>query len=62
MRVNSGDMFVCPFMRPPLMRLGRLILFIVIYIPLQLLAFLVINIIWSFLMIALITCGHFITP
>jgi len=53
-------MFVYPFMCPHLVRLASLILFIVIYGPLQLLAFLVINTTWSFLMIALIICGLFL--
>ena len=53
-------MFVCPFMCPPLVRLASLILFTVIYGPLQLSASLVINTIWSYLMIALIICGHFL--
>ena len=53
-------MFVCPFMCPHLVRLASLISFIVIYGPLQLLASLVINTIWSYLMIALIICGLFL--
>jgi hypothetical protein len=53
-------MFVYPFMCPHLVRLASLISFIVIYGPLQLLASLVINTIWSFLMIAPIICGLFL--
>jgi len=53
-------MFVCPFMSPPLVRLASLILYIVIYGPLQLSALLVINTTWSYLMIALIICGRFL--
>jgi hypothetical protein len=54
---NLGIMFDCLSMLPILVRLISLILYIVTYGPLQWLVCLVTNIIWSFLTIALITCG-----
>jgi hypothetical protein len=57
-------MFVCPFMCPHLVRLASLISFIVIYGPLQLLASLVINTIWSFgykyYLVILDDCTHYL--
>ena len=49
-----------PFLRPPLVHQISLILVTVICGLPQLSVFLVINIIWLFLMTALITCGHFL--
>ena len=60
MLVSWGDMFVCPFMRQLLGLLISLTLFIVICGCLLSLASLVLNIIWSFLMIALTTYGLFL--
>ncbi|XP_066390058.1 uncharacterized protein [Miscanthus floridulus] len=55
-----GRMFVCSFIRPPLVSLASLILFIVTCGHLQLSVFLVTNTIWSYLMIALTACGLFL--
>ena len=60
MLVIWDDMFVSPFMRHHLMPLISLILFIVIYGRLLLLASLDLNIIWSYLMIALTIYGLFL--
>ena len=59
MHVSWGDILVCLFMHLRLVLLISLILFIVIFGRLLLLAFQDLNIIWSYLMIALIICGLF---
>ena len=59
MHVSWGDILVCLFMHLRLVLLISLILFIVIFGRLLLLAFQDLNIIWSYLMIALTICGLF---